>query len=725
MARVFSYLKKSALLVLAVLVLLVVQAMCDLELPSYISNIVNVGIQQGGIPDGTPREIRASEFDKLMLFMSPDGQQTVLSFYEQAGDIFKLRNADREDLETLSSLFSHPMLIVWGIESNSEIFMGKMKENFPVLPPGTDLFSVLSKLPREQIEALLAKTRESLQSFGDAAESMIRQAGAAYIRSEYIALGKDMTAFQSRYILLAGLKMLGFSLIIIMAAVLTTLLSARISASLGRDLRSGVFRKVVGFTSQELDAFSSASLITRCTNDIQQIQMLVVMSLRMVIYAPILGVGALLKVLAMKSGMAWIIGLGIGIIMAVILVLINVAMPKFKAMQKLMDKLNLIAREILNGLPVIRAFSREEHEEYRFDRSNMDLIKNQLFVNRVMVIMFPVMMLIMNSLSVLIIWVGAGSADAGTIQVGTLMAFIQYTMQIVMAFMMLSMMSVMLPRSIVSASRVAEVLDSKGEIQDPEVPLSYSLGLRGMVEFQDVCFRYPHAEADVLSHISFTARPGETTAVIGATGSGKTTLINLIPRFYDVTRGRILVGGTDVRDLTLRDLREKIGYVPQKGQLFTGTLASNIGYGPSSPDPEQIRRAAKIAQAADFIDEKTEKYESSVSQGGTNVSGGQRQRISIARAIVKAPDIYIFDDSFSALDYQTDLALRKALKEATSDSTILVVAQRISTVLNADQILVLEEGQIAGKGTHDELMESCEIYRQIALSQLSEKELGA
>ena len=559
----------------------------------------------------------------------------------------------------------------------------------------------------------------------DMPDTIIEQAGISYIKTAYEDLGMDMNQIQFHYLFVTGGKMLALALLGMLASVLVGLLASRVGASTGRDLRGKVFRKVVGFSNNEFDQFSTASLITRSTNDIQQIQMLIVMLLRIVLYAPLIAIGGIYKVFQTNVSMSWIIALAAILIVLVVSVLFIVAMPKFKIMQQLVDKLNLVTREILTGLSVIRAFSTEKHEEERFDKANRDLTKTNLFVNRAMTFMMPVMMVVMNAISVLIVWTGAHGINDGQMQVGDMMAFIQYTMQIIMGFLMLCMISVMLPRAAVAAERVDEVLTSKTIIKDPEQPKHLPKKTEGVLKFNHVSFKYPGADEDVLEDIDFTAHPGQTTAIIGSTGSGKSTLVNLIPRFYDVTEGSITLDGIDIREMTQQELRSKLGYVPQKGVLFSGTIGSNIMFGNPDGNEQDMEEAAKIAQATEFIDTKSKKYDSTISQGGGNVSGGQKQRLSIARAIAKHPKLFVFDDSFSALDYKTDVALRKALKEKTSDSTVLIVAQRISTILHAEQIIVLDDGKIAGVGTHQELLKNCEVYQQIAASQLSEAELKA
>ncbi|MEE0733238.1 MAG: ABC transporter ATP-binding protein [Acutalibacteraceae bacterium] len=736
MRKLIKYLKKSVLPILAILVLLVVQAFCDLSLPEKISDIVNVGIQQGGIAQIAPMEIRKSQMERLFYFMDQNERDTVLANYtlhdsdkKENLQVYTLyENTDAQTVETLNDIFGIPMLALSFLESDDPQIKQVTQSLQQKMPGGANqsasLLALLDQLPQAQRQQAIASFKEQMDQFEEIDPSIVRQMAVSFVREEYRAVGIDVDRMQSNYIWQSGMWMLLYALIIAVAAALVTLLASRVAAQFGRDLRSAVFQKVVHFSSREFNHFSTASLITRCTNDIQQIQMLVVMLLRIVIYAPILGIGALVKVFETGDDMAWVIGVAIGLILALVLVLYFIAMPRFKKLQKLVDRVNLVAREILTGLPVIRAFSRERHEEERFDQANVALTKTNLFVNRVMTFMMPVMMFIMNGISILIVWVGAQAIDGGSMQVGNLMAFIQYTMQIIMAFLMLSMMSVMLPRALVSASRVAEVLQTEETVCDPQQPEPFKKEKSGFVEFENVCFHYPGAQEDVLKNISFTARPGQTTAFIGSTGSGKSTLVNLIPRFFDVTDGRILVNGTDIRKVKKQALRQDIGYVPQKGVLFSGTIESNIAYGLEKEDRKRVEQAAQVAQSADFISEKPNGYESEIAQGGTNVSGGQRQRLSIARAVAKDPKIYIFDDSFSALDYKTDAALRKALRNETKDSTILIVAQRISTVLHADQIIVLDDGEIAGIGTHQSLMDSCEVYRQIAESQLSKEELS-
>ncbi|MHC1772016.1 MAG: ABC transporter ATP-binding protein [Flexilinea sp.] len=750
MFKIFKYLKKSIVPILTIVILLIIQAISDLSLPDYTAKIVNVGIQQGGIENVAPDVIRTAEMDKVLLFTDAEKKDSVLKNYTlldkssmssadydkyildypllASEPLYKLDTVDKDTLVELNGILGKPILIVSGLEKDSveqTTMTNQLRAAFPdrTFPEGATIFDMISLMTDVQRSKILSDMGGNTR-FSTMSDSQISQAAVPFVRAEYETIGRNTDRMQMNYIVFAGLKMLGLTLISILAAIFVTFLSSRIAAGLGMDLRGKVFDKVISFSNNELDKFGTASLITRSTNDIQQIQMLMVMIFRMIIYAPILGFFGFIKVLNSNSQMSWIIGVGVLAILSLVIVLFSVAMPRFKKLQQLVDKLNLISREILTGLPVIRAFDNQKHEEKRFDDANKDLTKTNLFVNRIMTIMMPTMMLIMNGITLLIIWVGAGYIDGGAMQVGDMMAFMQYAMQVVMAFLMISMVSIILPRASVSAKRIIEVLDTDVLIDDPKNPKSFTASKKGYVEFNDVSFRYPDAEEDVLSHINFIARPGETTAIIGSTGSGKSTLVNLIPRFYDVTSGEIFIDGTDIKDVTQHDLRDKLGFVPQKGTLFSGTIESNIKFGNKAATDQEVQRAARIAQATDFIEEKPEKYEDEISQGGINVSGGQRQRLSIARAIAKNPEIYIFDDSFSALDYKTDVMLRNALKEETKDSTIIIIAQRISTILHADQIIVLDEGKVAGMGTHKELMETCEVYNQIASSQLSMEELA-
>ena len=732
MGKLFKFMKPYAATILMIVVFLVLQAYCDLSLPGYTSDIVNVGIQQGGIDTAIPEQISVEDMDRLFLFVSEQDQKTVLDAYERDTDTYEseayvlkdgiLKNEKRTD--KIGAILSKPMMLVTVFSSDSEETKEMTDAMFASLPKemlseDMTVFDVLGMMPEEQRAQMVTQIGEKVDEMP---ETMLEQAATIYLKEAYKNLGMDTDKIQTGYMLRTGGKMLALAAGGMIVSMIVGFLASKVGASTGRDLRGKVFRKVVEFSNGEFDKFSTASLITRSTNDIQQIQMLTVMILRMVLYAPIMGMGGVFKVFHTNVSMSWIIGLAVVLIAMVVMVLFVVAMPKFKILQNLVDRLNLVTREILTGLPVIRAFSTEKHEEERFDQANKDLTKTNLFVNRAMTFMMPTMMLIMNAISILIVWVGANGINDGQMQVGDMMAFIQYTMQIIMAFLMICMISIMLPRSAVSATRVDEVLTSTTLINDPKQPKHLKEG-KGMVEFNHVSFRYPGAEEDVLHDISFTAKPGETTAIIGSTGSGKSTMVNLIPRFYDVTEGKITIDGEDIRNVTQHELRDQLGYVPQKGVLFSGTIASNILYGNPDGSEETMMEAAKVAQAAEFIEEKPKCYDSRISQGGGNVSGGQKQRLSIARAIAKDPKIFIFDDSFSALDYKTDVTLRKALKEHTVNSTVIIVAQRISTILHADQIIVLDEGKVAGIGTHKELLKNCDVYYQIAASQLSEKEL--
>ena len=720
MIKLMKYLKKSAGYVVLIIALLFLQAYCDLSLPDYTSKIVNVGIQQSGIEDSVPEKIRQTSMDSLQLFMDDDDKETVDSFYEEDGDNLVLKDdITSDERDELNSIFGKPMMIVSSLSSGSEEVTAMLSQMG--LPEGTDPMQAIAMMPKEALDAMTAQISEKIDSMQD---SIITQAGVSYVKSEYQAMGEDVDAIQMHYIKVSGVKMLGMALITMLCAISVVFLSSRVAAALGHDLRNAVYRKVITFSSREYHKFSTASLITRCTNDIQQIQQVMAMLFRIVLYAPILGIGGVIRVLNTDSSMTWILGLAVGLILVVIIVLFQVAMPKFTALQTLVDKLNLVTREILTGIPVIRAFSREKHEEERFEEANERLTKTNLFVNRCMTFMMPTMMLIMNGVSVLIIYSGSYAVDNGTMQVGNVMAFIQYAMQIIMSFLMITAMSIMLPRANVAALRINDVLKTKVSVTDPESPVQPAENVKGTVEFDHVSFAYPEAGENVLTDISFKAEKGETIAIIGSTGSGKSTLVNLIPRFYDVTEGRVLVDGIDVRDMTQKDVRSRLGYVPQKGVLFSGTIDSNIRYGKTDISETEVKEAAEVAQAIEFIETKPEKYTSPIAQGGTNVSGGQKQRLSIARAIAKKPEIFIFDDSFSALDFKTDSTLRKALKAHTKDATTIIVAQRISTILNADKIIVLDDGHMAGIGSHKELMKNCEVYRQIAMSQLSEEELA-
>ncbi len=751
MFKVLKNLSKSWISVVVIILLLIVQATADLNLPDYTSKIVNIGIQQGGIESATPEVIRKSTMDDVLLFTEEDDQilenYTLISKenltqkdYEkyvkdypalENEELYVLNSLKEEEEETLSAKMAKPLMIVQNLTSGETA--ETVKENIlsqmpvPVKNANKDATALeLVKLmlsmqtsteSNQMLEELMAKVNTM-------SESMVEQAAVTAVKAEYQAVGINTDDYQNNYILWTGLQMLGVAFVSMAAAVCIMFLSSRVAAKLGETLRDKIFKKVLGFSTSEFKQFSTASLITRSTNDIQQIQMLITILFRVVVYAPIIGIGGFFKVLATSDySMAWIIGVAVGSIILIVAILFGIAMPRFKKLQDLIDKLNLVSREMLTGLSVIRAFHTEKREEKRFEDANKNLMKTYMFVNKAMNLMMPILMLVMNSISLLTIWVGGHNVDAGIMQVGDIMAFLQYTMQIVMAFLMISIISIMLPRASVSAKRINEVLETENMIKDPKEPKHLDSNKKGYVEFKNVSFRYPDADEDMLTNISFTAEPGKTTAIIGSTGSGKSTVVNLIPRFYDVTGGELLVDGVNVKDVTQKELRNVIGFVPQKGVLFSGTIETNIKYSNENMSDEQMKLAAEIAQATEFIEQKPDKYDSEIAQGGSNVSGGQKQRLSIARAVAKDPEIFVFDDSFSALDYKTDAKLREALKEKTENKTMIIVAQRINTILNADQIIVLDDGKIAGKGTHEELMKNCEVYRQIALSQLSKEEL--
>ena len=720
MVKLMRYLKKSAGYIVLIMGLLFLQAYCDLSLPDYTSRIINVGIQQGGIEDIVPQKMRTSTMKALSVFMDDDDMKQVEKYYEEDKDIYVLKDGiSKDERENLNHLLEKPMMLYYGMCSGSDESKA-MTENMG-LQEGTDPVQALRAMPEEMKTQILQEMNEKLENMP---ESIVSQSAVLAVKKEYTELGEDLDKLQMDYIIRSGAQMVLMALVIMLAAVTVTFLSSKVAARMGHDLRGDIYSKVIGFSSNEYHKFSTASLITRSTNDVQQVQQVMTMTFRILLYAPILGIGGVIKVLNTDASMTWILGVAVALILLVILVLFKIAMPKFTKLQTLIDRLNLVTREILTGIPVIRAFSREKFEEDRFETANEELTKTNLFVNRCMTFMMPVMMLIMNGVSVMIIYFGAHAVDNGSMQVGNVMAFIQYAMQIIMSFLLITAMSIMIPRANVAAVRINQVLETEGSIEDPVSPEAPQDSLRGTVEFDHVSFAYPEAGENVLNDISFTAKKGQTVAVIGSTGSGKSTLVNLIPRFYDATQGTVKVDGVDVRKMTQHQLRECLGYVPQKGVLFSGTIDSNIRYGKEDISSEEVQQAAQIAQATEFIDTKPEKYNSPIAQGGTNVSGGQKQRLSIARAIAKKPEIFIFDDSFSALDFKTDSNLRKALKESTKDATTIIVAQRISTILNADQIIVLDEGHMAGIGTHKELMKNCEVYRQIAMSQLSEEELA-
>lgn len=741
MFRIIKEIKPFIITILIIIVLLFVQAMTELALPDYMSNIVNIGIQQNGIEDAVPQVIRAEKLDRIKVLLNEEERTLVENSYrlirkediDNKGDnkllkkypvlekesLYVLDAWSEIDKEKLNSILAKAILTLWGIENGAE------QSQLPFLnelPDGMDPLEIIKTLPEDQLRAIMVMIDEQFKLMP---ESIITQSAINFIKAEYEAIGVNIRQNQFRYIMYVGGIMLLIALLSMGASIAVGFLSARVSSALGRNLREKVFRKVISFSNVEFDHFSTASLITRSTNDIQHIQMFFVMMLRMVFYAPILGIGGVIRALSTDTSMAWIIAVGVMAVLTLVTLLFSIATPKFKKMQKLIDRVNLVMREALNGLMVIRAFNTQRLEESRFDNANKDLTRTNLFVARLMTFMWPTMMLIMNGVSLLIVWVGAHQIEDGAIQVGDMMAFMQYTIQIIMSFLMISMVSIMIPRASVSAQRIAEVLDREVAIKDPAKTDSKISSPKGIIEFRNVSFKYPGAKEYVLKDISFTAKPGETTAFIGGTGSGKSTLVNLIPRFYDVTDGQILIDGVDIRDMKLHDLRERIGYVPQKSVLFSGTIESNLKYGKNADATDQdVQKAIEIAQAKEFIDEKDKGILSEISQGGTNVSGGQKQRLSIARALAKKPQIFIFDDSFSALDFRTDAALREALSKEIRDKTVLIVAQRISTIMNAENIIVLDEGRIVGMGTHQELLKSCDVYRQIALSQLSEEELA-
>lgn len=741
MLKVLKNLKQSWVKVLVIVALLCLQAACDLELPNYTSKIVNVGIQAGGIEEKIPSVLSKEDYDNLLLFSndenviidsytlekSSNNTYNVEKYINEEQEVYVLKNLSEDEENKLKEAITNPVIEISTLKDEEtankikEQMLANVPEQQKAMVESQDIITLLKQMPKENLNKMLEEYTSEITKMPD---SIKEQAVTSGIKKLYKSAGVDTDKLQNNYILIAGLKMLGVASITMISAVSIMLLSAQVSAKLGKILREKVFSKVLTFSRAELNEFSTASLITRSTNDIQQIQQLMGMLFRVLVYAPIIAVGGLIKVFNTDGSMVWVIGVTVLAILFVVAILFGLAMPKFKKLQSLIDKLNQVSREILTGLSVIRAFNKEKTEEKRFDDANSILMKVNIFVNRTMSMMMPLMMVIMNAASVLVIWVGAKGVDNGTMQVGDIMAFIQYMMQIVMSFLMISAMSIMIPRASVSANRINEVLEKKPSIADKKETKKLNPSKKGLVEFKDVSFRYPDADTEILEDISFTAKPGETTAIIGSTGSGKSTIVNLIPRFYDVTEGELLIDGVNIKDLSQKDLRDIIGFVPQKGMLFSGTIESNIKYSDDNMSDEQMKSAAQIAQATEFIEGKDKKYNSEIAQGGGNVSGGQKQRLSIARAIAKNPEIFVFDDSFSALDFKTDKTLREALSEKTKDKTVIIVAQRISTILNADQIIVLEEGKVVGKGTHEELMKTSEVYKQIALSQLSEKELG-
>ena len=768
MLKVLKNLKESWISVIAIVLLLIVQAAGDLTLPDYTSKIVNIGIQNGGIENVAPEIIRKSEMENLLIFTEDDDK--ILSSYEEISKenldnkeyeklvkkypalenetLYKQKKTNKNEQEELNNIMAKPLMVLSMLEneemseqlkqqmveeiktnqieqnttSTQNIAAQKMQEQQIQAMQNMNLIEIIKQMPKEQLDKMLENIN---QKINDMQESILEQAAIQEVKNEYKAIRMDTDKIQNQYIIMAGLKMLGISFIIMISAISIMCLSARVAARLAKTLREKVFKKVLSFSNKEFSEYSTASLITRSTNDIQQIQGLIAILFRVLVYAPIIGIGGFLRVLRQSNNsMAWIIGVAILAILFVVGTLFIIAMPRFKKLQQLIDKLNLVAREILTGLPVIRAFNTEKKEENRFDKANTDLTKTNLFVNRTMSFMMPTLMLIMNGISLLIVWVGAHGIDNGTMQVGNMMAFIQYTMQIVMSFLMISMVSIMLPRASVSANRINEILETDEAIKDSNEPQKLDQNKKGLVEIKNVSFRYPDSDEEVLSDITFTAEPGKTTAIIGSTGSGKSTIVNLIPRFYDITSGNLLIDGVDIKNIANKDLRKIIGFVPQKGILFSGTIESNIKYGNPGMSDERMIEAAQIAQATEFIESKPEKYKELIAQGGSNVSGGQKQRLSIARAIAIDPEILVFDDSFSALDFKTDSILRAELAKKTKNKTVIIVAQRINTILNADQIIVLEDGKVVGKGTHEELIKNNETYKQIALSQLSEEELN-
>lgn len=750
MLKVLKNLEKSFWSVVAIVILLCVQAQADLRLPDYTSKIVNVGIQAGGIENAIPQIISKENMENMLMFS--DNKEEILNNYTLVGEnlteheekvvkkyigkdkeispnsMYILKDIEKEQQESLSKTMTTPLLEYTTISNEEtankikESMLAKVPEQQKVYLQSKSLEEILQVIPESQRKEILSQFTTKINEMSD---SIKEQAAVASVKQIYKNANIDTDKIQNDYIFMAGMQMLGIALISMTSAIIIMLLSARVAAKLGKTLREKVFKKVLSFSNEELNKFSTASLITRSTNDIQQIQQLITMLFRVIVYAPIIGIGGFIKVLTNSdNSMAWIIGVAILAILFIVATLFIIAMPKFKKLQNLTDKLNLVSREILTGLPVIRAFNTEKKEEKRFEGANKDLMRVNVFVNRAMSMMMPLLMLVMNVIAVLIVWVGGHNVEQGVTQVGDMMAFIQYTMQIVMAFLMISMISIMLPRASVSANRINEVTETVPSIKDKKQTKKFNTNKKGLVEFKNVSFRYPDADTEILEDINFTARPGETTAIIGSTGSGKSTVVNLLPRFYDVTGGELCIDGVNVKDVSQKDLRDIIGFVPQKGVLFSGTIESNIKYSDENMSDERMIKAAEIAQATEFIENKEKKYKEEIAQGGSNVSGGQKQRLSIARALAKDPEIFVFDDSFSALDLKTDAALREALAEKTENKTVIIVAQRISTILNADQIIVLEEGKVVGIGTHEELMKNNETYRQIALSQLSEEELN-
>ncbi len=746
MRRLIKYLKPYTLLILLSVILLFVLANANLALPDYLSRIVNVGIQQSGVENAVAKAVRQSQMEKLLLFVPAEDKELVLESYllvEPASPeaeqhieeypaladepVYVLQDVDQATMDQLNALMGRAWLAVSRVEQvmtdpSAAAAMGQqLGFDLSKLPAGMDLFDVLEKLPAGQLAEMSAAAEEQFAALGD---SMINQMAVVAVKAEYTALGMDTAKLQRDYMLHTGGIMLLISLLGGAATIAVGYLAARTAAGAARDIRRATFAKVESFSSAEFGQFSTASLITRSTNDVTQVQMVIFMFMRMVLFAPIMGIGAIIRAMDKSPGMWWVIAVAVAALLSLIAVVFVIALPKFRIMQSLIDKLNLVTRENLSGMMVVRAFNKQEDEAARFDGANRELTDTSLFIARVMVTLMPVMMLVMNGISMLIIWVGAHQVAEANMQVGDMMAFLQYAMQVVFSFLMMSMMFIFLPRAAVSGDHIADVLETELAIEDPKEPKQFREPFTAEIEFRNVSFRYPEALDDVLHHISFTARPGQTTALIGSTGCGKSTVVNLIPRFHDVTEGAVLVDGIDVRQVPQADLRDRIGYIPQQGMLFSGTIESNLLYGDQSAPPETLLEAAEIAQASEFIFAKEEGLSAEIAQGGSNVSGGQKQRLAIARALVKKPPIYIFDDSFSALDFRTDSALRRALKQKTGDATVLIVTQRVATVKNADQIVVLDEGRVVGLGTHQELMETCETYQEIAYSQLSKGELA-
>jgi ATP-binding cassette subfamily B protein len=746
MLQLLKYLKPYILLVFSSIILLFIMANADLALPDYLSKIVNVGIQQSGVENAVPKALRQSQMEKLLIFMNPEDMAFVLSNYlsmestspdaEQYLEefptlvnesIYVLKDPEQTEIDQLNPIMAKSWVVVSGIErmiadpANAPDFGQQLEFDPSMIPPGMDVFTLLANLPQAQLEQMSSAIDEMFTSLG---ESMVTQMAVGAVKTEYEVLGMDIGKLQTDYILRTGILMLSISMLGGACTIAVGYLASKTAAGAARDIRKEVFKKVESFSNIEFDKFSTASLITRSTNDVTQVQTVIFMIMRMVFYAPIIGIGGVIRAIDKSASMWWIIAVAVVALLSLILIVFSISLPKFRIVQSLIDRLNLVTREHLSGMMVIRAFNKQVDEEKRFDKANRKLTDTSLFIARVMVTIMPIMMLLMNGLSLSIIWVGAHQVAQSSMQVGDMMAFLQYAMQIVFAFLMLSMMFIFLPRAAVSGDRIADVLETEITITDPQDPKQFRDPFVNQIEFRNVSFRYPGAFEDVLCDISFTARPGETTALIGSTGCGKSTAINLIPRFYDVTEGAIYLDGINIRDVRQNDLRDKIGYVPQKGMLFSGTIESNLLYADENARRERLKEATDIAQASEFIFTKPEGLDAEIAQGGSNVSGGQKQRLAIARALVKKPPIYIFDDSFSALDFKTDSALRKALKSKTRDSTVLIVTQRVATVKNADQIIVLDEGRVVGKGKHHELMETCKTYHEIASSQLSKEELA-